>query len=117
MNQELSVDEAKSKTAELLNFVESELDYITEEYLQEDASEVPDVDKDAIRSWYGWDMSYGSRNGQPTYEFRSNANWSLPVCGATTRYWFYQNNRDHSWTGQRCTSHNNSAVLEFTVRG
>ncbi|WP_145916854.1 hypothetical protein [Erythrobacter sp. QSSC1-22B] len=116
MDQELSTDEAKTKTAELLNVDESDLDYITEEYLQEDASEIPDDDKGEFRSWYGWDMSYGSRNGRPTYEFRSNSNWSLPVCGAKSRYYLYQHNHDHSSTGQRCTSHNNSAVLKFTLR-
>ncbi len=116
----LTIEEIKKETMKLLGTTDvNSVSYITEELLNQEAEEIV-IETIAggsnFRSYYGHNMSYGSRNGQPTYEFSSNPQWSGNVCAGTNRYWYYQSRVNHFSTGQRCTQHNNSSVIRFEPR-
>jgi hypothetical protein len=114
--QTASVEEARTETARLLNCDPAELEHITADFLSADASEAELDEIDQTRTYYGWNMSYGHRAEGPTYEFNSSATWSLPVCGSTGRYWYYQHKVNHNVTGQRCGNNSSTAVVYFTRR-
>lgn len=128
MKQELSLEEMQARTLELLGSNDlNDVAYIDESYAYEDAqefnigllTETEDENGILCSQWYGHSMAYGSRNGQPTYEFKSTASCASigGVCLGTGRYWNYQSQVNHYSTGQRCNqNNNNTAVLVFRRR-
>jgi hypothetical protein len=128
MKQELSLEEMRTRTLELLGSNDAkDLEYIDESYAYGDAeefnieslSETEDENGILCPQWHGHSMAYGSRNGQPTYEFMSTASCASigGVCLGTGRYWNYQSQVNHFSTGYRCNqNNNNTAVLAFRRR-
>jgi len=109
---EVTVEESKRKTAELLP-EGTDLSYITEEFLRADVLEV-ESDK-SIDTWvfYGWNMAYGHRNGHPTYEvyggYERDPN---RACANSTRVFAYHYDTDHDGINMTCRG---TELLRFTV--
>jgi len=128
LKQELSTQEMRDQTLVMLGSAEpSIVTHIDDDYASEEAEQF-DIDsvektRDAngilCAQWYGHSMAYGSRNGEPTYEYRSTSSCAAidGVCLGTRRYWNYQSQVNHFSTGHRCRQNNNhTAVVLFRSR-
>ena len=122
----ITLTEARQKTMELLKTDNPEdVSYITEEYLKEDFKEIDlskiegVVDEDGVakRILYGHDMSYGWRNGQYVYLFKSDQRATYAgSCSRSYNWWATFNAYDHYATRKQCNSRPSSRVLKFVER-
>lgn len=105
MKIELDLVEVKKQTMELFNLSESDVNYITEDFLNGDFEEFDksfefSFDKEKNQTyWNGHNVAYGrANNGRFTYVFLSG-----PQDGCqTNRYVFYQDEWDHYSTNIFC---------------